>query len=288
MIENSQIRIRPMNLDDIGNCILLSGAESWNQSENDWKRLVDSPLNMCLVAEYEKGIVGTATAINYANELAWISMVLVNKAFRGRGISKMLLSKLLDRLKSCRSVKLDATPAGQPVYEKLGFRAEYIIYQMNHPELPGQWDKEGSVLPEVIQEQEIEEVISLDRDIFGAKRSGLITSLVNECPDKAWLLRKNGTISGFALVRKGKFYTQVGPVFAAGQEDAKNLISNALGALGNLPVMVDVPADKKELIEWLGSTGFEIKRHFVRMYLKENPYPGKRENQFLICGPEFG
>jgi hypothetical protein len=54
------------------------------------------------------------------------------------------------------------------------------------------------------------------------------------------------------------------------------------------PIEVDVPANQVELINWLKSIGFTKQRDFVRMYLNENPYPGKPENQFLICGPEFG
>ena len=117
MEENLDVKLRQIQLEDIENCMLLSDAEGWNQTKDDWKRLVENPQNTCLLAEIENQIIGSAIAMNYANKVAWIGMVLVNKAFRGRGISKMLLSDLLDKLHSCQSVKLDATPAGRPVYE---------------------------------------------------------------------------------------------------------------------------------------------------------------------------
>ena len=31
-----------------------------------------------------------------------------------------------------------------------------------------------------------------------------------------------------------------------------------------------------------------MQRHFVRMYKKENSFPGIVDKQYLICGPEFG
>jgi len=34
--------------------------------------------------------------------------------------------------------------------------------------------------------------------------------------------------------------------------------------------------------------GFTTQRHFIRMYHKDNPYPGIIDKQFLISGPEFG
>jgi hypothetical protein len=52
--------------------------------------------------------------------------------------------------------------------------------------------------------------------------------------------------------------------------------------------VVDVLNDKKQLINWLNAFGFRSQRHFVRMYLDANPLPGRPENQYLICGPEFG
>ncbi len=51
---------------------------------------------------------------------------------------------------------------------------------------------------------------------------------------------------------------------------------------------MDIPEDKKDLTEWLESEGFVKQRHFTRMYLKVNPYPGIQNKQFLISGPEFG
>ena len=54
-----------------------------------------------------------------------------------------------------------------------------------------------------------------------------------------------------------------------------------------MPVGLDVPEDREDLIKWLESVGFVKQRHFVRMYLNDNPFPGTR-NQYLISGPEFG
>ena len=277
-----------MQLIDIGNSLLLSEAEGWNQTGKDWNRLAGDPQNSCLVAEYQNRIIGTATAMNYANDVAWIGMVLVDKDYRGRGISKMLLSGLLNQLGSCRSVKLDATPAGQPVYEKFGFTGEYLIYRMTNLCVEGfqHYKRDNVILP--VQLSDIPGITAMDHTIFGAERSTLITSLVKENPEKAWSLKQNGRITGFALGRQGRKYHQVGPVFAPSFTDARELISTALSDLHQQPVVMDVLSDKEDLIRWLNSIGFTSQRHFVRMYLRANPLPGIPGNQFLICGPEFG
>jgi GNAT superfamily N-acetyltransferase len=280
--------IRPLSSDDIGDCVSLSASVSWNQTENDWKHITDDPLNVCLGAASEEKIIGTAAAITYENDIAWIGMVLVEKSFRGRGISKILLSDLLDRLKSFRSVKLDATPAGQPVYAKFGFIEECTIYRMTRPGFRGFRVQPQALIPEHITPGAANDIVDFDKSVFGAGREKLIKYLIEKTPDKAWLLKENDKITGFVLSRPGRNYHQVGPVAALSFEGARALISRVLEELDNIPVVVDVPAVQEELIEWLKFTGFENQRHFVRMYLETNPFPGQPENQFLICGPEFG
>ena len=80
MNENLQVELRSIQLSDIGDCMLLSEAQGWNQTEPDWKLLVDNSLNICLLAESNRQIVGSATAMNYSNQIVWIGMVLVEKA----------------------------------------------------------------------------------------------------------------------------------------------------------------------------------------------------------------
>jgi len=287
-MSESGLRIRPMYLRDVGDSLLLSNAEGWNQTENDWKRLAKNPQNICRVAEQDNRIVGTATAINYANDVAWIGMVLVDKALRGKGISKMLLTDLINKLGSCRSVKLDATPAGQPVYEKYGFKDEYIIYRMTNLSPEGSGSREDTDGPQPVRLTDVSDIASLDHSVFGAERFYLLNSLLNEFPAKAWMVKQDGRITGYALGRQGVRYHQIGPVFADEFVVARSLIAKALSDLQGQPVVVDIPADKEELIGWLNAKGFVSQRHFVRMYMRVNPFPGRPENQYLICGPEFG
>jgi GNAT superfamily N-acetyltransferase len=280
--------IRPLSTADIGDCVSLSASVSWNQTENDWKHIADDPVNICLGAESGGKIIGTAAAITYEDNIAWIGMVLVEKSFRGRGISKILLSDLLDQLKSFGSVKLDATPAGLPVYAKFGFMEECVIYRMTRPGFRSFRVQPRTLIPENITPGAVNDIINLDKSVFGAAREKLIRFLIEKSPDKAWLLKEDDKITGFLLSRPGRNYHQVGPVTAQSFEGARALISRVLEDLDNVPVVVDVPAVQEELIEWLKFTGFENQRHFVRMYMETNPFPGQPENQFLICGPEFG
>jgi GNAT superfamily N-acetyltransferase len=278
-----------MELNDIGDAMKLSTAEGWNQTEKDWKLFLENPGNIGRVAECDHNVVGTTTAINYEKKVTWIGMVLVDKAYRGRGISKSLLASVLKELAYSESLKLDATPAGQEVYKKFEFKDEYSIDRMTNASvadlLPGD---DSDIVTEPIQSKHIPEIIALDEIAFGANRAQLINYLVKEYPGKATFVKRNNVITGFALGRDGSRYHHIGPVMASNPADAKILVADALRKLPHQPVVVDVPGDKNELIAWLHSIGFIKQRHFIRMYKKENTRPGIPANQYLIAGPEFG
>jgi GNAT superfamily N-acetyltransferase len=288
-VKSFALNIRPMKPTDISTAMRLSTAEGWNQTEKDWRLFIESPANVCLLAEADGKVIGTTTSINYTNKEAWIGMVLVDKEYRGLGVSKLLLSAIFNKLTSFKSVKLDATPAGQKVYEKFGFKDEYFIARMVNPLLNNLPVIDGDVSAETIQAKHMDEIIAFDEAVFGVNRRPLIEFLINEHPGKNWLLKRDNRIAGFVLGRNGSRYNHIGPLVALTTMDAKLLLSKAMESVDGQSVVADVLYDKEELVTWLNELGFVQQRHFIRMYKEEeNPFPGETGKQYLICGPEFG
>jgi len=277
-----------MQLSDVEAGMRLSTAEGWNQTEIDWKFFIESRQNICLVAEADDKVIGTTTAINYSDKIAWIGMVLVDKNYRGRGVSKILLENVLEKLKPCRSIKLDATPAGREVYKKFGFKDECLITRMTNSSIKNFSNTNKKYLIESIQWNDIKEISGLDETIFGANRKLLIEYLIRNFSHKAWSVKRDNKLTAFALGRDGNKYHHIGPVIGETIDDAEMLISKTLKEINDQPVVVDVLNDKDELINWLRSLGFTKQREFVRMYKNENPFAAATGKYFLICGPEFG
>jgi GNAT superfamily N-acetyltransferase len=287
-VKSLSLNIRPMQPADVSVAMRLSTAEGWNQTEKDWRLFIEDPANVCLLAEADGKVIGTTTAINYANEEAWIGMVLVDKEYRGLGVSKSLLSPIFNKLTSFQSIKLDATPAGQKVYQKFGFKDEYFIARMVNPSLNNPPVIDGDVSAEPIQAKHMDEIIAFDEAVFGVNRRPLIEFLINEHPAKSWLLKRDNRIVGFVLGRNGSRYNQIGPLVALTTMDAKLLLAKAMEPLRRQSIVVDVLYEKEELVAWLNELGFVQQRHFIRMYKEENPFPGATGKLHLICGPEFG
>lgn len=280
--------VRTMHLSDLSFAMNLSYSEGWNQTEKDWRLLLENPGNTCLVVEAGRRIIGTATAMNYGNKVAWIGMVLIDKDFRGEGAGRLILDYLLDKLKNFDSVKLDATMAGHPLYVNSGFRDELIIKRMTIDSRENILSEDINFEIEFITAKTLTEVIIYDENIFGVRRDNLINTLFRNYPEKAFLLRREKIISGYMLGREGNRFNYLGPVFANSSGDAKILISEALKSPDKRPVALDIMQDKEDVTYWLQSIGFSVQRDFSRMYLKSNKFCGTTENQFLIGGPEFG
>ena len=284
----SPAKLRKMVLSDMDSLMKLKDAEGWNQLEKDWALLINYKESVNLVAVLDDHIVGTITAINYANTVAWIGMMLVDRDYRGRGISKLLLLDAIDKLKKCNSIKLDATPAGRPVYLKLGFIDEYTLYRMTNPSVSKIFLSDDLVETNPAGPGDIPEIAGFDKKVFGADRTELIKRLYETCPELAWVIKENRRVAGFCLGRRGQNFTQIGPVYALSAKGAKALIRSAINQITGQAVVVDIPAERSETERWLEACGFISQRPFERMYLSNNPHPGTVESQYLISGPELG
>src|ERR1035441_796845 len=88
--------LRVMTSADIPAGMRLKEIAGWNQTRGDWKRFLRASPAGCFVAESE---------------------------------GPNLVEKPIEYLDGCGipSMKLDATPQGKPLYEKLGFVSEYEI-----------------------------------------------------------------------------------------------------------------------------------------------------------------
>jgi GNAT superfamily N-acetyltransferase len=286
------VRLRLMTIDDIPKAMRLKDLAGWNQTAADWQRFLSADPEGCFVAEREGRVVGTSTTIVYEGRFAWIGMVLVEQQFRGQGIGTALLERAIQYLDSRNNpcIKLDATPQGRILYEKLGFVSEYDIERWMLKREPERDCRTGILPvdggPGIVTA--IEEVLRLDREIFGADRSGLLRPLTETAPDFTLVSRRGVGIEGYAFGRRGSLADHFGPWMARTEDVAATLLDKFLTRSGRELVFVDCMLENPWALSLVQARGFEFSRPLTRMFRGKNSYPGHPELLCAALGPEFG
>ena len=275
---------------DIPAGMRLKEIAGWNQTEADWRRFLEAGPDGCFVAELDGVVCGTAATISFQGSLAWVGMVLVDPAHRGRGVGTTLLEKAIAYLDEiCIPVsKLDATPAGKPIYEKLGFSSEYEIERWTLSRTADAIAPRPAAADDIMPLPLVERILKADREVFGADRGTLLRSVHNDCPQFTDGLWNAGGIEAYAFGRSGSFADHLGPWVAANEEPARRILKQFLVRSRRKVVVVDCTLTSPFAKRLLKEFGFTYSRPLTRMYRGVNRFPGRPELLCSILGPEFG
>jgi GNAT superfamily N-acetyltransferase len=275
---------------DIPAGLLLNSLAGWNQTASDWQRFLDASPDGCFVAETDDRVCGTATTISYEGCFAWIGMVLVDPRYRKRGVGAHLLRKTVEYLdqRGIPTMKLDATPQGQPIYEKMGFVTEYQIERWILKKPPDQIRKPATSNFAALTEDQLLAILEKDRDVFGADRSQLLRSLHGENPDLTIGVSDHDILRGYVLGRRGSFADHLGPWMAESWTAAEKLIHEFVARSSRETIIVDCLTENSFAMKLLRECQFARSRSLTRMYRGPNASPGDPDSLCAILGPEFG
>jgi ribosomal protein S18 acetylase RimI-like enzyme len=256
-----KIEIRKMRRDDLTLGLRLSRQAGWNQTEADWLRLMDFASEGRFVAELDGRAVGTTTTC-ILGTVAWIAMVLVDVDARGRGIGTRLLTHAIDHLegRGVKTIRLDATPAGRVVYEKLGLVAEYELAR--YEGTPSCKTSSRNVVGAT--PHDYRDIAEFDRKKTGTDRRKMLVRLFEEFSQDLRVAHSGDRIAGYVTTRPGANAFQVGPCVAE-TDVGSALLSAAFGRCEGDKVFVDVPKDNLGAVAFVESAGLRVQRGFTRM-----------------------
>jgi GNAT superfamily N-acetyltransferase len=255
------IRIRQMTAADLPLGLHLSRQAGWNQIEADWRRFLFLQPDGCFLAEWQ-GTPAATTVVIVFGSVAWVAMVLVEESVRGHGIGTALLSHALEFLDQRRvlSVRLDATPQGQPLYERLGFAEQFRLARY-----------EG-VLPlasDVVEVTEAsaeqwEALAALDESVTGTNRRRLLLRFFAEQPGSVRCVQREHCLEGFLTARPGRRAFQLGPCLAS-PASGPLLLTDAWRRHAGQAVFLDIPVANEAATRWAEARGLAVQRHLTRM-----------------------
>ncbi|MEO6911988.1 MAG: GNAT family N-acetyltransferase [Edaphobacter sp.] len=256
-----------MQRNDVPSAMELSIAANWNQTPEDWHCVLQLFEGGCRCIEDAGKIVATAALLPYDTTLGWIGMVLTRPEYRRQGLAKRLMEDAIanaDR-SHIRTLKLDATDAGRPLYESLGFVVEDTVERWGRD--GGEWiaaKQEGTASKAPSYSTQIDsDFLSRDVEAFGADRKKLLESLSASG-------RCHATANGYVLSRPGRTSQYLGPCVAGSAADARQLIASHLEVEDHLGSdsrswYWDLLSANPEAIRYAEQSGFTRRRTLWRM-----------------------
>jgi len=267
---------------------LLSTEIGWNQTEADWTYMLANGPGIGLTDPDGK-LVASAIALPYG-AFGWVCMVLVAPDWRRLGLATDLMNGVIELLQADDIVPgLDATPAGREVYRRIGFVDVYGLerFVAEKAVLTASLPAGTEIRPLTLADMDA--VILFDAPVFAGDRATLLRHLQTREPARAMGAWKDGSLTGFALARDGRTWTQIGPVIAADEDTAKALMAAAANAgTGPDALLIDAMEYHTGYVDWLKAGGFEFQRPYIRMLHGTDQPMDRKEMVFSPAGPELG
>lgn len=269
------------------NDIMMAAFNSPENRVKDLNRLLEIQPDGWFMALDDGIPVGTVGAIEY-EAFAWIGMMAVNPDKQGGGIGKKLMQVLLDWLESHGNQisLLDATPLGEPLYQRFSFRevdrAVQFVKFGHSPKNEAFLDsvKSGPSMAlqegiKVMTETDIPDVAKFDSAYFGANRKAVFAVYLHDYPNRAFIAyTPSGKMGGYIMVQDRK----IGPWVAESAEVAERLLHTALTLeyYGEDPAVI-APAINSRAKKILEKNGFQSVRSLSHMQRGGVASPIRRE-----------
>lgn len=272
-----QPMIRALVPGDLATAQGLSAAVSWPHRLEDWS--FAQSLGQGFAIDVGRRLVGTAMCWPFGPDWGTLGMVIVAPDLQGRGLGGRLMEAAMAQLGD-RGIQLHATPAGEPLYARLGFAPVGTIRQHQ-----GAAFSVGFHAPRAGERlrpagrADLAVLTALDSAATGMARGPAIAALVGDA--EGIVLDRDGVASGFAMLRRFGRGKVIGPVVAPDPEAARLLVAHWLGQRQGEFIRIDV-TDDSALSGWLEEVGLPEVDAVTRMVRGRPPAPAAVRSFALV------
>lgn len=236
----------------------FGSPESW---QADLRRYLSMQPDGWFIATIQNEQIGMVGAIDFGS-FAYIGMMAVLTEMQHQGIGRALMEHLLVWLdeRDCPMALLDATEAGAPLYEHLGFIDDGEIHVFQLPVSVSTPYPAGHVSS--MGPHDVPALVDFDTPIFGADRGKALSAYLADFPTRSLLARDEiGRIGGFLVAQMWR----IGPWAAADPVTAEELLKAALSLPYECFPRVNVPSPDEAAVELLKRYGFQGQRSLRHM-----------------------
>jgi GNAT superfamily N-acetyltransferase len=257
---------------DIAAAHALTVALKWPHRAEDWRFMFQ--VGAGFVALDAGEVIGTALYWKYGSDRASLGLIIVSPSRQGEGVGRKLMELVLDELKG-RATFLHATPAGEPLYTKLGFRTVGTLVQHQG----AAFQPPLIALPtgerlRPLGSSDTPRLVEFASRACGLDRAQVLPALLANAEGIG--LERDGELLGFSLFRRFGRGFAIGPIVTPHLADdhdenrAKALITHWLSLNQGTFIRMDTPADSG-LSDWLEGIGLHCVDRVSKMVLDAPP-----------------
>lgn len=279
--ETGPLALTKLTTSHLPQAVALSSEMGWPYRQEDWA--FAHKLGEGLALELGNQLIGTAMRWHYGDSFASIGMIIIAKAYQGKGYGGRLVDALMAGAGS-RSVFLNATQEAVELYRRRGFICIGEINQHQGVPLPGGAKPPCSRI-RAAGASDLSLIMKLDEGSLGMPRTELIKSLAEV--GRLTLIYEDGVACGYSACRPFGRGHVIGPVVASNIEDACTLIESAISQLPGGFVRVDTSANSG-LSPWLEARGLKGVGTETTMVRGVPPQASGQGRVFALCSQSLG
>jgi predicted N-acetyltransferase YhbS len=269
--------VQRLSSGDLVGCLTLGDDRGWPPEPDKWQLLFEVGEVFGIRAP-AGGLAGAVALTRYGPDLAAIGMMLVAQRHGRRGLGRALMTHVLSQAGGVVTC-LFATDFGRPLYERLGFRPAYLSDRYIGPLAPGPLAPGplapgplapgplapgplapgsavgGPVPVRPATPADLPAIARLDREAFGADRSGILARLPQLSERFLVAAGPDGrAVRGFAASAVLSGLLLAGPVVADDLDVATALLTG-LAAGSGWPLRIEVASTHPGLARWAAGHG---------------------------------
>jgi ribosomal protein S18 acetylase RimI-like enzyme len=278
------MKIRCLAERDFDFALAQTSREGWDTTRESFEvHLLHDP-DGGFVAEIDGRPVGMVSTTRY-RRTGWMGELIVSPDHRKQGIGTALMERGIQCLEGegVRTIRLEADPAGIPIYRKLGFEDEYESPRLRLQNVPR--TAPGAAVE--ASSQDLAVIAELDARIFGDDRSRLLRELFVRAR-AVYTHAGQGTLTGYLMVQRSRAGARLGPWVATEPRVAEDLLKKALSELESETVIIALPRVNGAGIELLDRYGFVETPASYRMVRGPRVADGSPEQVYAVVTGAFG
>lgn len=274
--------IRPLSLSETELLLEWARQEGWNPGQADAAAFFEAYPDGFLGCFTDDGFVAGISAVRYGSNFGFIGLYICLPDYRGRGLGRRVWDTAMQHLEG-RTIGLDGVPQQQPSYRRMGFEENYRTIRWSG-KIAADYSSGTSTSPTL--PRMLPDVFAYDRQRFPSERERFLHAWLKQ-PRETLAIPRDGTIAGYAVLRRCHDGYKIGPLFADGLSEAEELFFACVNQVKGEVLHLDVPQTQEAFSDVLRSVGMAPGFETSRMYKNGNP-PALHPGVFAITTLELG